>query len=199
MPCLLNFDNCESQSDFLSSYGDQKTNGNVEVCPLLLHFTPCSESSGPLDAFPRGIFCYLVVELLRDVSKWILVWSISRCEVFGNLVTLSHRGTGHKVTLIDRVLFLEVQIRRKDNSQPSIHFQVKEALEESLVEICNQFNYCDFEISSGFLCKECQGGETHMAKLSKNCQTCECSFGKTTIVTDSHRLWYEKVRACKLF
>ncbi|XP_065901549.1 uncharacterized protein [Dysidea avara] len=195
MPCLLTFENCESQSDFLSSYGDQITNGNIKVCPLLLHFTPCSESSGPLDAFPRGIFCYLVVELLQDVSKWNLVWSISRCEVFGNLVTLSHTRTGHKVTLIDRILFLEVQIRHKDNSQSSIHFQVKEALEESLVEICNQFNYYDFEISFGFLCKECQGGETHMAKLSVNYQTCECYFGKTTRVTNSHRIWFEKEKS----
>ena len=202
MPCLLTFDNCENQNEFLRSYGDQITNGNIKVCPLLLHFTPCSESSGRLDTFPRGMFCYLVVELLQDVSKWNLVWSIrewDKCEVFGNLVTLSHRDTGHKVTLIDRILFLEVQIRHKDNIQPSIHFQVKETLEKSLVKICNRFDYYDYKMSSGFLCKECQGGETHMTKLSNNCQICECSFGKTTIVTDSHRIWYEKVCECKMF
>ena len=35
MPCLLNFDKRESQNDCLGSYGNQITNGNIEVCPLL--------------------------------------------------------------------------------------------------------------------------------------------------------------------
>ena len=194
MPCLLNFNNFDSQIEHLDCYGNPITNGNIQVCPLLFHLSPCSESREPLDAFPRGIFCYLVVELLQDVSKWDLVWSISRCEMSGNLVTLSYKGTGHKVTLIDKVLFLEIQIRHKESIQPSVPYEVKEAVKEGLVKICSWFKFCNSEVSFGFLCKECQGGETHMAKYSVSYEICECHFKKATLVTDSHRIWFEKVR-----
>ena len=98
------------------------------------------------------------------------------------------------MTLIDKVLFLEIQIRHKDGIQPLVPFKVKEAVKESLVKICSWFKFCNSEISFGFLCKECQGRERHMAKYSVNYEICECHFKKATLVTDSHRIWFEKVR-----
>ena len=199
MPCLLSncsTDCCKGLNTFLENYGSQKTNGKIEVSPLLIQIISSSISSQKSNAVPRGVFCCLVVELLQEVSQWELVWSVSKAEVFDNLVTLTHLETSHKVTLIDRLLFLEVQIRQEDTSLPSIHFQVKQTIEKALVEVCNRLNFCDFEISFGFLCTKCKGGVTHMAKFTHWNKVLKCRFSKTIALSDSHMVWFEEVCTC---
>jgi len=198
MPCLLkncNVNYCKGLNTFLEDYGSQKTNGNTEVSPLLIQIISSSASSQKSNSVPRGVFCCLVVELLQDVSKWKLVWSISKVEVFDNLVTLIHLETSHKVTLIDRLLFLEVQIRQEDTTLPSIHFQIKQTIKNTLMKVCNRLSFCEFELSFGFLCSKCKGGETHMTKFSTHCkQTLMCRFNKTLAANGSHMVWFEEVR-----
>ena len=196
MPCLLKncrFDLSVGQSHFLEAYGSQSTKGNTAVLPLLIQIMQYSELSHKSNAFPRGVFCCLVVKLLQDDTRWELVWSFTRDEVFDNLVTLSHKDTDHKVTVIDKVLFLEVQIRHEDSTEPSIHFQVKQNIEKVLKEVCKRLDFCDLEISFGVLCTKCRGGETHMAKLSPNHQSFKCRFGKSIKATSSHMIWFEEV------
>jgi len=199
MPCLLKncrFDLSEGRSNFLEGYGSQKTMGNTMVCPLLIQIKQHLYSSCKTNAFPRGVFCCLVVKLLQDDSRWELVWSVTTDEVFDNLVTLSYKETDHKVTLTDKVLFLEVQICHDDTTKPSIHFKVKQNIETVLQEVCKRLDFCDLEISFGFLCTKCRGGETHMARLSSNNQSYTCRFGKSIKATSSHMIWFEEVRMC---
>lgn len=166
----------------------------TEASHLLIQLLPCTESNRKVDTFPRGVFCCLVVELLQDDSKWKLVWSSTGDEVFDNLVTLSYKKTGHKITLIDRILFLEVQVRHKNISQFPVHCEVKQILEVALVKIGNKLNFYDWKINCGFLCSECQGGETHMTEpYTESSTSLSCYYGKTTTVTDSHRIWFEEV------
>ena len=201
MPCLLK--NCNVNSighndSFLGTYGSQKTNGNTEVSPLLIHLTqPSDPHHATTNALPRGVFCCLIVKLLQDDAHWKLVWSVTKDEVFDNLVTLSYKETDHKVTLIDKILFLEVQIRHEDALKSSIHFQVKKTIEKALMDVCNRLDFCCPQVSFGFLCTKCQGGETHMAKLSESGQSYGCRFGKSIAATGAHMIWFEEVHTHK--
>ena len=202
MPCLLkscNFNQNGNCLHFLEDYGRQTFRENIEVPPLVIHLTRFLSSGEECSAFPRGVFCCLVVELLQDDSNWELVWSNSTDEVFGNLVTLSYKNTDHKVTLMDKVLFLEVQIRHENSSEPLVHFPIKKCLEAVLIGICDRLNFYNFKITSGFVCTKCQVGDRvgeHVAKLSANKQSFTCRYGKTTKVSSSHAVWFNSVSQC---
>ena len=195
MPCLLN--NCDFVAEvdrchFLGSYGEQVIRGSTPVTPLLVQLALQSESGQKIHAFPRGVFCCLVVELLQDEFKWDLVWSVTREEVFDNLVTLSYETTGHNITLIDRVMFLEVEIRHENINKPPVHSEIKDALTSALLVVCNKFNVDKFDVVFGFLCNKCQGGETHLTYLV-DAEKCKCRFSKKTYLEDSHNVWLKKV------
>ena len=195
MPCLLNncnFDPRISKCCFLENYGKQMIFGNTSVTPLLIQLALYSKSNQTINAFPRGVFCCLVVELLQDESKWNLVWSVTREEVFDNLVTLSYETTGHNVTLIDRIMFLEIEVRHENVYEPPVHNEIKDALTSALLVVCDKFNVDKFKVVFGFLCNKCQGGETHMTYLTGE-NKCHCRFGKKTFLKDSHKVWLEKV------
>ena len=200
MPCLLKSCNLpHPHCKFLETYGSMLIDGNTKVNSLLIQFKLYSESSQKIKSFPRGVFCCLVVKLLQDDSKWKLVWSPpgDDNEVFDNLVTLLLKDTGHKVTLIDRVLFLEVQVRHKNTKEPSVHYKVKNTIGEALIEVGSKLNFNKWKINFGFLCTECQDREVHMVELPTELpelpKYLTCHFGRPTEVAGAHKVWFEKV------
>jgi len=202
MPCLLkscSFNQNGNCHHFLEDYGRQTVGGNIEVPPLVIQLTRCLSSGEECSAFPRGVFCCLVVELLQDDSIWELVWSNKTDEVFDNLVTLSYKNTDHKVTLMDKILFLEVQIRHENSSEVLVHCSIKKCLETYLKDICDRLNFYNYNITSGFVCTKCQVGDRlgeHVAKLSANRRSFTCRYGKSTKVSASHAVWFNLVCQC---
>ena len=93
MPCLLDSDDLTDVKGKLPKHREN----NIE--PLLIQF-----KSEETYAFPRGVFCFLIVQLM--ISKnW---------EPFGktydNFIILSKKDSGHYVTFIDRIFCLEVYV-----------------------------------------------------------------------------------------
>ena len=85
-------DSCEL-TDLKEKVPEYKAN-NIE--PLLIQFkSTVSETY----SFPRGAFCFLVVELMVSMK-----WEQYK-QAYVNLITLFKKDTAHYVTLIDRIFF----------------------------------------------------------------------------------------------
>ena len=201
MPCLLS--NCnfaENEQKILESYGKNcvvtNDNPNLPIEPLLIQFTLCS-SSDQVGSFPRGVFCCLIVQLLQDYQDdWRLQWSPNVKKVFSNLVTfyVNYRNCGHYVTLIDRLFFLEVQVTHKSKISygSTIYHHISCGIGEALHKVGRSLNFHEFNLSYGFLCRECDKPEVHMTKLLKKDATllfCYCN--QPTEVTLSHKVWFD--------
>ena len=195
MPSLLSACNFNTNElNFLKTYGTSKSNYNSESCivkPLLIQFT---KSSMP-DAYgtlPRGVFCCLVVQLLDKCPNWRLQWSINEEIVFNNLITFSSE-TGHFITLMDKISFLEIQVRHKKNVESSTCPDIFDALCDSLNSIGRKLQFYDFKLVFGFAC-ECSK-ECHVTRYSPKRQTPEteygyCQYDQQTEITESHLIWF---------
>ena len=203
MPCLLR--NCnftEDQQKVLQSYGTNcvvtDDNSNLPIEPLLVQFTLCS-SSDQVGSFPRGVFCCLVVQLQQDHENWALQWSPNTKKVFSNLVTffVEDRNCGHYVTLIDRLFFLEVQIAHdtKIVYGSTIHHKIFCNVRDALHKVGKSLNFCNFDLSFGFLCHECKEPEVHITKPKMNSAYLRCYCKQHTKVTPSHKVWFDDVSA----
>ena len=102
MPCIL--DSCE-----LSNFKEKVPQYNKvnDIEPLLIQF---KSTNGETYSFPRGAFCFLVVELMVSM-KWERYG-----QAFVNLITLFKKDTAHYVTLIDRFYCVEVYVMYKKYS-----------------------------------------------------------------------------------
>ena len=165
MPCILKTCPWEShkETEVLDRrFGEQVIycNEKKKVNSLLIKFASCP--------IPRGLFCFLVVSLIQ------LTDSETNCE-FKPYCTLRHRneeGYHHpfanlivlKVTkkacdglfslsLHDRILYLELQIRVKSNKNSlSIHHDIKNIVCGRLCEICKKFGWEYNDLRYGFSC-----------------------------------------------
>ena len=90
MPCIL--DSCEL-TEIKEKIPDYKANNN-NIEPLFIQFKSTDSNTY---SFPRGAFCFLVVELMVSM-KWL-----PYRQTYVNLITLFKRDTAHYVTLIDRI------------------------------------------------------------------------------------------------
>lgn len=178
--------------EHLQQYGSQtvqKHGYNVDVKPLLIQF-----STGTL---PRGVFCCLAVQLLQNHIGWKPRKSEKvKCRTFNNLVTFRtpHR---HSISLIDRVFYLEVQIRHTEKDAPSIHYESQCAITNALARVSKKLNLKSSELNHGFLCEMCPNkfDEIHITKLSRlNPQYCDCDHDEETNLTESHTIWLEPVQ-----
>ena len=200
MPCLLN--NCnfaEKEQKILQSYGTNcvvtDDNPNLPIEPLLIQFTLCS-SSDQVGSFPRGVFCCLIVQLLQDNQEWRLQWSPNVKKVFSNLVTfyISYESSGHYITLIDRLFFLEIQVAHKYKLPygSTIYHRISCVIGEALRKVGRSLNFHGFNLSYGFLCHECRNPEVHMTKLlKKDSMSLFCYCNQPTEMTLSHQVWFD--------
>ena len=198
MPCLLN--NCAKNEQKIldETYGTNciktKCNPDLQVEPLLIQFTPCA-SSNQSGSFPRGVFCCLIVQLLQDFKEeWRLQWSPTEEKVYSNLVTfcMEHEKCGHYITMIDRQFFLEVQIRHSCTLSYGyiIYCHIFSVIMNTLHQVGNSLNFCEFNLIYGFPCHECGKSEMHMTRLlNKDDKHLHCFSNRPTDMTLSHKIW----------
>jgi len=145
--------------------------------------------------FPRGIFCCLVVQLIRNKSKdWALQSTLNgqRC-VYENLVVFSFHS-GHYLVLFDKVTHVEIQLRPicPEKDSKSIYYEVQHCITEALKEVCSCM---DDDLKYGFYCndKEClrpimtlPSEQMNSKKLFPPYLQCE---DHGLVEVKSHKLW----------
>ena len=184
MPCVLPI--------FTSSYNILDEYGSLQHSKLIIQF-----SHGPL---PQGFFCFAIVEIFRDLPKnWELPIQskTEKRHTYSNLVTF-HTYTGHSLSLIDRIGYIEIQIRHKEKTTPSINSRVLKIITDALNKACYHRQLDKKELLFGFYCTCGSTSETHLAMLPKQFDITpdwiNCSYQKMKLTTD-HIVWLE---VCKL-
>ena len=171
MPCLL--DSCEP-TDLKDKVPEYKAN---DIEPLLIQF---KSTDNKTSSFPRGVFCFLVVELMLSMK-----WEPYR-QAYVNLITLFKEDTAHYVTLIDRIFCLEVHVTFKDNN---IHDEVREIIDKALQTVGKKLKI-DCNLCHGFTCPCKLIEEMHISYLKVDFNNhCWCKKKSTTYLTDSHKVW----------
>ena len=182
MPCIL--DSC-ALNNLQGKVPDYKAN-NIE--PLLIQFKSNDDKTY---SFPRGVFCFLVVELMLSKK-----WEPYR-QAYVNLLTLFKEDSAHYITLIDRIFCLEVHVTyKKDNN---VHDEVREIINNAL-RIVGKKLKIDSNLCYGFSCPCWLIKEMHISYLREdNNSYCCCKKKSSTDLTNLHRVWlkgYYKVCIC---
>ena len=183
MPCIL--DSCEL-NNLPEKVPDFKSN-NIE--PLLIQFK-CNDDK--TYSFPRGVFCFLVVELMLSMK-----WEPYR-QAHVNLLTLFKKDTAHYITLIDRIFCLEVHVTyKKDNN---VHDEVYETINSALHTVGKKLKI-DCNLCYGFSCPCQLIEEMHISYLREdNYSYCCCKKKSATKLTDSHTVWLERYyKVCYMY
>ena len=175
MPCLL--DSCEI-TDLKKKVPEYKANN---IKPLLIQF---KSTDNKTYSFPRGAFCFLVVELMMSMK-----WELYR-QAYVNLLTLFKKDTAHHVTLIDRTFCLEVHVTyKKDNN---IHDEVRKIINKALHTVAEKLKI-DCNLCHGFTCPCRLIREMHIAYIREdNDKYCCCNETSPTKLTDSHTIWLKR-------
>jgi len=178
VPCILPtypIDNDDKLATMLKEYGS-----NHNARPLLIQI---SNNSKPASAnlyygLPRGVFGFLIVDLLKllkpDSSYRYLRIRFSNKEgnacIYHNLVIFQYfpvKSKKHEyyIILIDRFLYLEIQIRsiRKPESN-FIYIQIRDLIKSSFTKVCEELNYDANNVCVAFMCSKCKN--RHLARKS---------------------------------
>ena len=177
MPCIL--DSCEL-TDLKLKIPDYRANA---IEPLLIQF---KSTDNKTYSFPRGAFCFLVVELMVSMK-----WEPYR-QAYVNLITLFKKDTAHYVTLIDRIFCLEVHVTyKKDNT---VHDEVREIINKALHTVGQKFKI-DCNLCHGFTCPCQLIKEMHISYIQKdNDNYCCCNKKSSTDLTGSHTVWIKRYK-----
>ena len=148
--------------------------------PLLIQF----KSTDNTNTFPRGFFCFLVVQLIH-CTKWVL-----HGQAYDNMICFIKKDTAHYITLIDRIFFLEVQVTHESDHRVPVHGEIFDIIARALLEIRSRLDI-KIELQYGFWCKRCKmPEETHMSLFKQEYQEfCYCSDEKPTKLEMSHKVW----------
>ena len=174
---------------------------NKTVEPLLIQFT--------FGTIPRGLFGFLVVELLQqncseseiyiphgqnDVNNNILF----RCA---NLITFYVKPCFY-ISLIDKISYLELQVMATDN-EPSYHCKAQRRVTKALEKVCDRFNWSFNNYCYGF---KCQSKNTlcsqslHLALLDPDksfaAKFAHCEYRYSTKLSEAHHVWF---KVCRLY
>ena len=166
-----------------------ETNNTIFTEPLLLQYRTGDKSG----SFPRGFFCFLAVQLKIDKES---DWNVSHSKQgYNNLLTFCNEHSGHHITLIDRIFFLEIQVSHDKKDVSPIHNEVYGVIHVALEKIGLKFNVKN-QLNRGFLCKACpKQSEIHMTYLSNKEEKfesytfCYCTHGSRTDLIDAHKVW----------
>ena len=182
-------------------YGSQMfyklTGDSYPVKPLLITFN--------FGTIPRGLFCFLVVQLLQKNTSWKL-YGINECTIiyrYDNLITI-RISTFCYLSIIDRVRYLELQLRIQDKVSP-LHYEAQIAVTDALKTICVKFGWKFTDLHYGFLCCKCSSRPNHLTILSNIepipeviPQYAECGW-QPTLLTEGHKVWFFPLEVQKYF
>ena len=180
MPCVLRSN--PTTSTILDQYG------NLQHDKLLVHFD--------ISPLPRGFFCCLVVKICQNLPKnWLLPRKSTekKQHAYNDLVTF-RINTGHSISLIDKIGYLEIQIRHRKTS-PAIHYDVQQFLTTVFKAVCDHLKLDYQQLCYGFSCDcgESPAGEAHIASLPKELDPVpkwiNCPYDVMEL-TPSHMIWF---------
>ena len=149
---------------------------------------------------PRGLFGFLVVQLLQDNPKLYSENDLNSDTYycFADQATFRIQCWWY-FTIIDKISYLELQVRVEGNNQPSYHRKVQEIVTNALGKVCGQFNWQLSDCRYGFLCKKCTTKDHPSLLLdseapitSKIDDHTECMHHKITRLNEKEkRIWFE--------
>ena len=153
MPCVLPTFSLDSgnEQQLLSSYG---TKSKAE--PLLMQLVYEESKSFYYDnhsyLLPIGVFCCLINQLLLNHRRFKVQWLENDSDpcVFNNLIVLYDDIGECFVVLIDRFIYLELQIRQTATIGESAHHEIKCMIKSTLMVVCNNLKLHISHIRVGF-------------------------------------------------
>ena len=152
--------------------------------PLLIQF------NNKTNSFPRGVFCFLVVQLIHCTD-----WELAE-PAHDNMLSFIKQDTVHYITLIDRIFFLEVDVRPYESDynpvNNNVFIAIKNIILTALSEVGSRLDI-KIELECGFLCKNCE--HSHIALKKENPEYYFCIDRKPTRLEKSHKLWF---KACQV-
>ena len=155
--------------------------------PFLIQFNSLDNTN----LFPRGIFCFLVVQLIHS-TKWGL-----HGQAHDNLVSFIEKDTAFLITLIDRIFCLEVQVTHDEIGSNSVHdgifIIIRDAIVDSFAKVGIRLNI-KINLKYGFWCKKCK--ERHISLLERR-KFCYCINNESTKLRRSHIVWFKTFKVCK--
>ena len=172
MPFVL--ESCEL-TELKKSIPEYKDN-NAEP-PLLVHFT---SNDGKTFSFPRGAFCFLVVDLMLN-EKWVI-----RGQAYINLLTFMVSNAIYYITLVDRIFCLEIHVTCEECC--TVHNEIREIINKALKRVATKLKI-QSELCHGFSCWCSKASEMHISYLSEdNNECCRCDESATKL-KDNHKIW----------
>ena len=171
MPFVLESCNLTDVKKRIPEYKDNNTEP-----PLLIQF---KSNDNKTFSFPRGAFCFLVVDLML-CKKWILCR-----QAYVNLITFRINNATYYITLVDRIFCLEIHVTCKECC--AIHNEIREIINEALQRVATKLKIHN-NLCHGFSCS-CPQGEMHISYLSEDNDDCCCCDELTTKLMDCHRIW----------
>ena len=157
-------------------------NEEINAEPLLVQLRSPDNSY----TFPRGIFCFLVVQLMHSKKKWEIDG-----QAHDNLLSFIAKDIDCYVTLIDRIFCLEVQVTHDDIGPcGDIFITVRNAIVDAFDEVGSRLNI-KVELKFGFWCKKCQSPKKHISLL-EGYLSCYCGYRKATRLQRLHMIWFVK-------
>ena len=159
------------------------------VEPLLIEFT--------FGTIPRGLFGFLVVQLLQDNPHTYEVYGendriLCRCA---DLICFYVKPCWY-VSLRDKISYLELQVR-VIGSECSYHNKILITVTKALKKVCDEFNWPFSNCQYGFLCRKHEGSDEHLTLLPTSPYADEipkhtyCKKQKPTLLSKAHTVWLE--------
>ena len=182
MPCVLHSNSITST--ILDQYG------KLQHDQLLVHFV--------ISPLPRGFFCSLVVQICQNLPKnWLLPQKSTqeKQHTFNDLITFHTSDTGHSISLIDKIGYLEIQIRHL-KTPSAIHYKVWRFLTTVFKAVCSHLQMNYEQLCYGFLCKcgKSTAREDHIASLPKELDPVpkwiNCPYSVMEL-KDCHLVWLQ--------
>ena len=165
----------------------------VEIVPLLI--------TSKFGTIPRGLFAFLIVELLRKHPEFHSKNnpSTKTYYCFADQITFRIDSWWY-FTLSDKISYLMLQVRVNGKRRPSYHCRAQKIVTKALGIVCDQFNWPLSDYRYGFLCESTNCiNKNHPALLPNevpitskiDCNECECMHNEITEIKTKQRIWFE--------
>ena len=206
VPCILPTSPLDRDEKLalLNEYG-----GNHNAKPLLIQIANNSKSAlaNSYYGLPRGVFGFLIVHLLQLQNtdpKWrFLRMLFTNTEgnacIYHNLVTFQYFPVDNKkqayyIILIDRFLYLEIQVRSKENPESNhTYVQIKDLVKYCFKKVCTKLNFDANNVCVAFACSICN--KRHLARKNFDADSSEPFHCQKTNMVDwfVDSVWFSKV------
>ena len=134
--------------------------------------------------FPRGIFCFLVVQLIYSAELML-----ADEPAYDNFVIFIYKNTSYYIAIIDRIFFLEIHVTHKSDNCAPIHNKILNIIVEALFEVGNILNI-NINLEYGFWCRKCKtSNERHISILDEHRNHAYCFWRKPTTLEVPHKIW----------